>query len=216
VADLSVDKSVGNTKIVALSARGMLVVDLTEIAAEGANVDAALDAVSLHLSPGEEFTLVPGGMLHCRVSRGDAGLVQVTGRLQSRLGLSCGRCLETFELDVDGPIDLVYLPRDRAVSADEDAVDLSDRDMVVAYYDGTQLDLGEMVREQLLLGLSMKQLCREDCRGLCALCGANRNHAACSCPPSESISPLAPLGQLVESKGPTDEQGPVSRTRVRA
>ena len=47
--------------------------------------------------------------------------------------------------------------------------------MVVAYYDGDRLDLGEMVREQFFLAVPLRRLCREDCRGLCPTCGANRN-----------------------------------------
>lgn len=194
----------------------MLVIDLTKIPAEGLDVDANLDGGALHLAANEEFALAEGGRLRGQVTLGQDGLVQVTGRVSARLGLSCGRCLDAYELAVDGPIELVYLPRDPAVSADENAVGLSDRDMVVAYYEGKQLDLGEMVREQLLLSLSMKRLCREDCRGLCAHCGANRNHATCACPEVESVSPLAPLGQLVESVVSPHADDPLSRTPVRA
>ena len=193
----------------------MLVIDLTTIPADGLEVDSGLDGASLHLAA-EEFTLVEGGRLRCRVVGGEGGLVQVTGRVTARLGLSCGRCLDSYDLDVDGPIELVYLPRKSAAAADEDAVGLSEGEMVVAYYEGEQLDLGEMVREQLLLNLSMKRLCREDCRGICAHCGVNRNHATCACPEAESVSPLAPLGQLVGSNPPPQAEGPASRTRVRA
>jgi len=194
----------------------MLVIDLTNIPAEGLEVDADLDSGSLHLAANEEFTLAEGGRLQGRMTLGQEGLVQVTGRVNARLGLSCGRCLEAYDLAVDGPIELVYLPRDPAVSADENAVGLSDRDMVVAYYEGEQLDLGEMVREQLLLSLSMKRLCREDCRGICANCGANRNHATCACPEAEPVSPLAPLGQLVGSDAEPAADDSLSRTPVRA
>jgi uncharacterized metal-binding protein YceD (DUF177 family) len=194
----------------------MLVIDLTKIPADGLEVDEDLTRASAHLAADEDFTLADGGHVAAHVTAGQAGLVQVAGRVTARLGLSCGRCLEAYELEVDGPIELVYLPRDPTEGADENAVGLSDRDMVVAYYEGEQLDLGEMVREQLLLNLSMKRLCREDCRGICAQCGANRNHATCDCREAEPISPLAPLGQLVGSSGPADAEGPLSRTPVRA
>jgi uncharacterized metal-binding protein YceD (DUF177 family) len=194
----------------------MLVIDLTKIPAEGLEVDSGLDSVSLHLAASEDFTLADGGHLHGRVTAGDSGLVQVTGRVTARLGLSCGRCLDAYELNVDEPIELVYLPRDPAAGSDENAVGLSDRDMVVAYYEGEQLDLGELVREQLLLNLSMKRLCREDCRGICAQCGANHNHATCACREAEVVSPLAPLGQLVGSNAAPHADEPLPRTPVRA
>jgi len=194
----------------------MLVIDLTKIPAEGLEVREDLDAASLHLAANEEFSLADGGRFEGHVSLGQAGLVQVTGRVSARLGLACGRCLDAYEIEVDGPIELVYLPNDPADGSDENAVGLSDRDMVVAYYEGEQLDLGEMVREQLLLGLSMKRLCREDCRGICAQCGANRNHTTCACREADAVSPLAPLGQLVDSGGSASSDTPVSRTPVRA
>ncbi len=52
----------------------------------------------------------------------------------------------------------------------------TDRDMVVAYYKGDRLDLGEVVREQCFLSLPLKRLCREDCRGRCPTCGAQPEH----------------------------------------
>jgi uncharacterized protein len=57
--------------------------------------------------------------------------------------------------------------------------------MVVAYHDGQHLDLGEMVREQLLLTTPMKRLCREDCKGRCPSCGADLNAGGCPCPAPE-------------------------------
>ena len=72
--------------------------------------------------------------------------------------------------------------------------------MVVGYYDGDRLDLGEVVREQVLLALPLKPLCREDCRGLCPRCGQNRNLGPCGCPPPEEPGDprLEPLRKLVD------------------
>ena len=53
------------------------------------------------------------------------------------------------------------------------------------------------IEEQLQLELPMKALCREDCKGLCPQCGADRNAAPCDCaPPSESR--WQPLRSLLE------------------
>ena len=79
-------------------------------------------------------------------------------------------------------------------------MELSDRDMVVAYYGGDQLDLGEMVREQFFLTVPLKRLCRDACRGLCPTCGANRNQVRCECPPEAAASPFGSLRSLLEDK----------------
>lgn len=192
----------------------MLEIDLATIPPEGKEIDAGLDAAVLGIEREADFRLEDGGV-SCRVNRGDDGLVQVVGRLTARIELTCGRCLDAFHHEVSEGLDLVYVPRGSlANQSDEDEVSLADRDMVVAYYDGERLDLAEMVREQLVLGLSMKRLCREDCRGLCAACGANRNLGECACVPAPD-SPLAPLGDILDDEGSSGPESSTSRKRVR-
>ena len=195
----------------------MLVIDLSEIPPEGKDVDEALDVPSVHLEGEGDFTFEAGGRLVCHLALTGDGLVQVNGRLAARLGLSCGRCLEPFTFSLDLPLELVYVPQSTVAGAgDEDEVALSDRDMIVAYYEGERVDLGEMVREQLLLSLSMKRLCREDCRGLCPVCGTNWNTAECACARGAAEAPLGPLGKALESQESSADAVPPPRTRVRA
>ncbi len=94
--------------------------------------------------------------------------MHVRGRLAAAVEPECGRCLERYAASVDQELDLFYLPRSpEQPEEQEDEVELSDREVVVGYYEGDRLDLGDVVREQLLLSLPLKRLCREDCRGLC-------------------------------------------------
>ena len=174
----------------------MLVLELASITPEGLEVDETLSPGEVHVLGEESFALLEGGRLRCRVDRGDDQSVHVRGRLSARVGLQCGRCLEDFAFAVEQDLDLFYLPHraQEEESEEEDEVELADRDMVVAYYHGERLDLGEMIREQLFLGLPMKRLCREQCAGLCPTCGANRNARPCACPPVEAGSRLAGLG----------------------
>ena len=58
---------------------------------------------------------------------------------------------------------------------------ISDDDLSIAYYRDDQIQLGDLVREQLRLAAPMKPLCSDDCRGLCPVCGANRNEMTCDC-----------------------------------
>ena len=172
----------------------MLVIEVAGIPPEGLEVNEALTPGEVHVQGEETFVLLDGGRLHCRLDRGDDQSVHVRGRLSARVELQCGRCLEAFPLAMDQEIDLFYLPhRADAENEEEDEVELADRDMVVAYYQGDRLDLGEMIREQLFLALPMKRLCREQCAGLCPTCGGNRNARPCSCP-VETGSRLSDLG----------------------
>lgn len=173
----------------------MLVIDVSAISDEGMDLNEALNPGEVHLQGDASFALEAGGSLRCHLERGDDRTVHVRGHLAARLGLECGRCLEPFGYTLEQDLDLFYLPH-RADQEEEDEVDLTDREMVVAYYSQDRLDLGEMVREQFFLSIPMKRLCREDCLGLCLSCGSNRNVFQCGCPAPVANTRLAPFGKL--------------------
>ncbi len=181
----------------------MLVIHVSKIPPEGLSIDTPLQPGDVHLD-GEEGFALEGGTLRCLVERGDDDTVHVRGRLEARVALSCGRCLEGFSLAVDQELDLFYLAHEAGqAQEEEDEVELSDRDVVVAYYEGDRLDLGDVIREQLFLAVPLSRLCREDCRGLCPHCGVNRNQQACSCPTEEaSLSPFASLRKKMDGSEP--------------
>jgi len=178
----------------------MLLVEISQIPPEGLDIHEALQPGEVHLEGEEGFVLEPESRLDCHVEKGEDDSVQVRGHLKARLGLECGRCLEPFQFAVDQDLDLFYLPhRSDQDQEEEDEVELTDHEMVVAYYRQSRLDLGEMVREQLFLTLPMKRVCRETCLGICPSCGANRNQTPCACPPEvESDARLAPLRKLFD------------------
>jgi uncharacterized protein len=181
----------------------MLVLEISQIPPEGLEVHEALDPASVHVEGEGDFALEPGGRLDGRVELVDGTSVHVRGHLSARLRVECGRCLESFSFALDQDLDLFYLRRrPDEDGGEEDEVELTDRDMVVAYYEGDRLDLGEVVREQCFLTLPLKRLCREDCRGRCPSCGRNRNTESCGCPaPEETGDPrFAGLKKLFDDK----------------
>ena len=122
----------------------------------------------------------------------------LSGRLQARLQLTCGRCLEPFTLPVDTQVDLTYVPHPE--QAAEGEVELSQDDLTTAFYRDQTLDLGDMVREQFYLTLPMRPLCREDCKGLCPQCGTNLNQGTCACDVRWEDPRLAGLRTLLKKK----------------
>jgi uncharacterized protein len=169
--------------------RTPLVVLVSQIPPEGQQVTAELTPADLHIEAEETFRLEPGASVDLHVEKGDEDSVHVRGRVSARLRLQCSRCVKDYVVSAAEPLDLFYLPH-RAGDNEEasDEVELSDRDMVVAYYDGDQLDLGEALREHLLLDVPMKRLCRDDCKGLCVHCGKDLNEGPCDCPPEEATA----------------------------
>jgi uncharacterized protein len=174
----------------------MLRIDVKQIPPEGLDLAEDLKPGEIHVQEKEEFVLEEGGSLRCHVELRDEDTVHVSGKLVARLGLGCGRCLEPFALPVDQQLQVFLLPH-REDQGEEDEVELSERDMVVAYYREQHIDLGELIREQLYLAVPLKRLCREDCKGLCPSCGINRNREGCGCPAVSGDLRLASLGGLL-------------------
>ena len=75
--------------------------------------------------------------------------------------------------------DLLYRPL--GVDAGQKELSVTTTEAEVSYYQGEGLLLEDAVREQVLLALPLKVICREDCRGLCPHCGKNLNTERCSC-----------------------------------
>ncbi len=181
----------------------MLLIDIPRIPPEGLDLDEALDPVALQLDGEAELALRTGGRLQAHVEVVDLTTLHVRGRMDATLDVDCARCLERYAVAVGQELDLFYLPAAAGqADAQEEEVELSDRDVVVGYYEGDRLDLGEVLREQVLLGLPLKPLCREDCQGLCPGCGKNRNTGPCGCAPEEEAgdSRLEPLRKLFDKK----------------
>jgi DUF177 domain-containing protein len=118
--------------------------------------------------------------------------VFVRGRLTATVPQTCGRCLEAFPAHLDAALDVRLVPKPSGA----DSVELGADDLDVDFYDNDELDVTRVVENEATLALPMKPLCREDCRGLCPACGANRNVAPCTCDPRPPDPRLAALRDL--------------------
>ena len=128
----------------------------------------------------EEFRLTAPVDLDVEIHK-DASKVRVTGRVATTLRLDCGRCLEAFEVPVDAAFDALLLPAESNTGHGESEQEVADEDLGVSFYQDDTLDLAELMREQFYLALPMKPLCQPDCKGLCPVCGINRNRETCTC-----------------------------------
>ena len=107
--------------------------------------------------------------------------IRLNGELATKLELPCARCLEPVVQDVTRKFDLLYRPLGTDAGNEELSVTVAEAE--VGYYQGDGLLLVDAIREQVLLAVPLKVVCREDCKGLCPTCGKNRNSEPCSCAP---------------------------------
>jgi len=136
---------------------------------------------------------------------GPAGLVfsgQITpsgddyllrGELVGDLEMACARCLEPALVHVDLPMTVTFVP---AGAEDVDPEEDADPDVVT--FKGGELDLSGELRDELVLAIPFNPLCDEACRGLCPLCGGNRNLVPCTHAAATPAKPggLAALGKI--------------------
>jgi uncharacterized protein len=105
--------------------------------------------------------------------------IRLSGKLNTTFELACARCLEPVIQDVARKFDLLYRPQGADAGPEERSVTATEAE--VSYYQGEGLLLEDALREQVLLAVPLKVICREDCKGLCPHCGKNLNVEQCSC-----------------------------------
>jgi uncharacterized protein len=135
--------------------------------------------------------LLEGTVRLLRTQRGVLVHLQAWTQVQ----IACSRCLEPFTTPVEINFQEEFFPTIDIHTGLPIEVPEDDKAAII---DGNHvLDLGEMVRQYLLLSLPMHPLCREDCAGLCPHCGHNLNEGLCACPPEPVDSRWATLRELL-------------------
>ncbi len=100
------------------------------------------------------------------------------GNALASVRLTCARCLEEFDFELTNNTDFIVCSQEwhrshGGIRDNEDYVFFSGGEL--------QADLTDILRQAIIISLSLKPLCKEDCRGLCPSCGTNRNEESCQC-----------------------------------
>lgn len=98
-----------------------------------------------------------------------AGVVYLEYSVDFMLNIICDRCLKELEREYHFDFDHIVVP---SINGEND-------DYIVA--DGESIDLNEIALTDLLLQLPTKNLCKDDCKGLCMVCGQDLNLGECDC-----------------------------------
>jgi uncharacterized protein len=170
-----------------------LVIPLSVITDDGKDIDAELDADlvgnGIRANKG-----VPGGEAYNGFALGAVRVVGhvkaidseylFRGTLSGAYTRPCDRCLvassQPYSIDVvwffeAGMVDDTIDPDEIYETTEDDAEEPP------RCFSGTEIDLTEHVREEILLTAPAKFLCQEECNGLCPKCGANLNEGPCAC-----------------------------------
>lgn len=167
-------------------------VKVDEIKDKGLELEEALPPAQLEeaLAAAPGFKLAKAGPLKARFEKvGEEVLVKASIHLA--LEAPCKRCVEPVHFEQPVSFSLALVPANRLEREDVDegeddgggaragsfAFDDADHEP----FDGKAIEMYPIVREQLLLALPVAVVCREDCKGLCTVCGNNLNERECGC-----------------------------------
>ena len=115
-----------------------------------------------------------------RLMRTGEGIL-VQGDLSAELTLLCSRCLEPVVVPLDVELEEIFMPTLDIVTGQ--AITPEEEDRALWIDEHHILDLGEVLRQDVLVAAPMHPLCQDDCRGLCSTCGQNLNEGSCNCAP---------------------------------
>ena len=168
---------------------------INEIGVEGVPLDVPLTAEWLaQACPQLDARPAPAGLaVTGRLAlAGDDYLLRAD--IAGTLDTPCARCLEPARISLRAPLAITYVPFEETNNDDTD-----DEDPDVLVFSGGEIDLAEAIRDELVLSLPMNPLCTETCRGLCPVCGGNRNLIACTCE-IDRTSPASRMSALGKVK----------------
>lgn len=166
--------------------------DLTNLAGSDGSFDKELEPETLELA-GENIEI--SGPVHVKGNiRREAVGTSVSGTIDADASIGCTRCAAAVEHKLSIPFDVRYTTDAAEEQAESFEVDPAELDAAVIPETG--LTLEELVREQILLSLPMQFFCRPDCKGVCTICGGNRNLIDCKCIDNEIDPRWAALKNL--------------------
>ena len=101
------------------------------------------------------------------------GSLELSANVRTVLRCVCNRCCVEFCEDFECSFEEVLKKEDKFASETED--------LDAVYFQGNQVELDEIVLNNIIVAMPIKMLCKEDCRGLCPVCGKNLNDGDCGC-----------------------------------
>lgn len=125
----------------------------------------------------------------------------IQGEMDVTVAIPCGRCLTEVPTNLHLVVDKTAMlsPQSQASIEAEGQEPDDDYSEQLEYMDGYQLDIDRLVYGEILVGWPMKVLCKDDCKGICSICGVNLNKTTCNCSQT-AIDPRMAAFQDVFSK----------------
>lgn len=124
-----------------------------------------------------EFPITKKAPIDIRIANRENKRLLIQGEVDLTVSIPCSRCLEDVPTDIHLSIDKELTLNGSEVNDEE----MEDTDYLI----GLNLDIDKLIYGEILVNWPMKVLCREDCKGICKVCGMNLNKGNCDCQRTE-------------------------------
>lgn len=129
-------------------------------------------------------------------------VLTTSGQIAATLKSTCNRCLKPVSAPLKAEFATDYRPlsemgKDAGFGHEHE---LLGDDLDISFYSGEEIDLSDIIRDQIILAVPMRQLCRDDCKGLCPHCGQDLNEGDCGCVADVTDPRLAKLKELLRKQ----------------
>lgn len=128
---------------------------------------------------GSAYPVLDGAKADLTLTNVSDGQVLLEGSLAVTLLIPCDRCLRDVTVKVNAAFSHQISSPDRERNASEETEDSSDDDL--SFVSGYELDTDQLISNEILIHMPVKVLCKEDCKGICSVCGHDLNEGECGC-----------------------------------
>ena len=168
-----------------------MLIDLNEVLKNDGKVmqtDVELETAVFSAQFGE-FPIIGSESVSLHITNKGERKLAITGSTKVILKIPCDRCLEdvehTLDIQFEKDVDMNQSDEDRRKALDE-----------INYIDGYNLDVDKLVCSEMLVSWPSKVLCKEDCKGICSVCGTNLNLGTCDCEPTDLDPRMAKIQEI--------------------
>ena len=109
--------------------------------------------------------------------------------VSGKASVHCARCGKPLTVDICFPVRETLVREGEENPEDEDII----------LYSGKEIELDDVIVSNFLMNVPVKYLCREDCKGLCSVCGADLNEGDCGCHKDDMDPRWEKLAEIMKS-----------------
>ncbi len=173
-----------------------MIVDLTKL--ENSQIEFELSIKPDEIEFDNEFVSAKEDVKFDGKLSNQAAWALIEGEISTKLDIACGRCLESVKTPVNFEFEAAFINAKRLT--DDVDMELEAEGLDVSILVGHKIDLVDVAQERVMLSIPSQTLCKQDCKGLCPECGANKNSKACNCDEKAIDSRWSALSEIKHKK----------------